>query len=413
MPTTKKAAPKSVRAKKTNIRKRVPKKNTAGAGRMLVAKKTLPSRIAKLKIKDKTGDGALKQNKIEHKLLTIESLHAKKNPSLTSKLAKPRSSSKMPYGTFARHAKHGGQVAALALLSPYRFPVDTHKLAVATARYSGVFFVAVGAFFTVWLADISLGSQALQATVVTTDSSYSNTGNESGGSNSSTGSIDCTKADNYFNTYCETVVDQKPPADISVNNASELTGSVQIKINVPFADSVTLMAYDRTQTRTITLGNATKVSSDVWEMYWRTTDYDDGDYKLKALIKNGYGTYESVDDVYTTVANAVLTESVSSTAGETAEATTTDAAYGSTEDRSGETANTDTLVDARVSVTGSLNLTEFKMEVEARTAEKVKIYAQKQGSTNKSLLGYAYQENENLWKYRWLPASTEIGRAHV
>lgn len=57
----------------------------------------------------------------------------------------------------------------LVLLSPFRFPIDYTQLAAQTARYSGLFYVLVGAFFTVYHAGsvtpIALeGQDALLAT---------------------------------------------------------------------------------------------------------------------------------------------------------------------------------------------------------------------------------------------------------
>lgn len=388
MPSTKKVAPvRSVRAKKSVSAKKTARSSSVKVKVQKVRKNASSVRSVSIK------DNSVKKNAtdFQEKLQKFESLHSKKRSPQTKAAIKS-----VPLAHKILRSKHSA-ATALALLSPYRFPIDAEKLATATARYSGVFFVMIGACFTLLYADATLNSSSLQASVLSTSGLTERLEPALDTTLSIEAStqevkVDCQSRDNFLHALCASLVDQRPHADISLPS-EVVKESVQLKIKVPFAQSVTITAYNRTQKRELILGKASKVSDDTWEMYWPTSQYDDGDYKLKALIKNGYGSYEISDDAYVAVANAKLEdESSSSSTVETTAQNDVDAELSALE--------TESTRDVALSIVGAAKGTEFSAEVVVKDAEKVKVYARKKLGTGQTLLGYAYKAGDALWKYR-------------
>jgi len=402
MPIAKKASPNTVSVSKA--RKAVvvrAKKNKILPVKNSIKKISTRQKIHTVTIADKTGSNSRSsKSTIAAKLLKVESLHAKRPENSIKAARKTPKTSKTPVGS-RRESKQKVRHIVPTLLSPYRFPIDVQKMAVATARFAGIFFIVFGAAFTLWFSDLSFGSVGLRANVFSAQILDARTALFTSSSNVVTQTIDCTLKENYSHTSCKTVGDAKPTADIVVNNPSALTGSVQVKIKVPYAESVTLMAYDRTQNRDVTIGKASKVSSDAWEMYWRTNEYDDGQYKLKVLIKNQYGSYEQVDNEYVIVSNANLEEFKTMILKETVEnASETLVTEGEDVLDVTKEVSTDTLSKPVLSIAPASSVAEFSLEVSAKDAEKVKIYAKKKLGTSQELLGYAYKVDGALWKYR-------------
>lgn len=391
MPTTKKVAPvRRVRTKKVaSAKKAVRPTRKETASKAYGAKKRRAS-VHSLSIKDNSKKRS--DSDFHEKLQRFESLRSQKKDPVAKAIK--------PVSLVTKIAKSKQATAtALALLSPYRFPVDAEKLATATARYSGIFFVVIGACFTLLYADATLNRDSLPASVLSTSGILEKL-EPVAATNISTGTagqetkIDCQSKDNFLNSLCASIVDQSPDVEISMQGGS-LKDSVQLKVKVPFAQNVTLMAYSKTQKRELTLGAAKRISDDTWEMYWATQQYDDGEYKLKALIKNGYGSYEHSSDSYVTVANAKL---------EDAEEQTRSAvdSSGSSSDLSSSTALASVSAVA-LSISSPSGGTEFNMEIEATNAQKIKIYAQKKLTSEKVLLGYGYKASNSVWKYHFVP----------
>ena len=157
MPSTKKVA-NSVRAKNTSpsSKKVSPQKRTAPAKQSsklsLTAVKKQPAVRVKIANKTKKKASSTKDPVIAAKLAQVEALHAQRETKVVEK--------KLPL------LKQEKSVYALALLSPYRFPVPVDQIAHGAVRFGGVFFVIVGAFFTLLFASSSF-SGSLQTASLT------------------------------------------------------------------------------------------------------------------------------------------------------------------------------------------------------------------------------------------------------
>jgi hypothetical protein len=279
-------------------------------------------------------------------------------------------------------------VRSLAIASPFRFPIDIDKVAVRTARYGGVFFVVMGAIFTLLFADDTINSYSQVALVgSTTQTTITNT-------NTTTGTTP--------------TVDPKPKAQFIVNNPQELKGTVQVKVKVPYAHSVRLSGYNRTAGEEVTFGTPTKVSDDTWEMYVDTTHYDDGEYKFKALITNQFNSYESVGDGLVTIKNTVDTTQTTNTAG-TSGTGTSDSSGSSGGSTSAGTTTTSNITTTTLLQSQGVALTvdrvesdvEFRFEISVPGADRVKVYTRDTAGVRK-LVGYGYKSTTDLWKYKWV-----------
>jgi hypothetical protein len=160
MATTKKVAATSRGAKQVkpavvaSLRSKAVKKTP----KQVLKTKKVSSRSASVKIKNNTVKKSEVKNKLDTKLQKVEAFHTKKVPELTSKKDKtvPKES----------RFKKFRPTLELALLSPYRFPIDTERLAVGAARYGGVFFVLLGAFFSLFYATNSFSGQQSQTALL-------------------------------------------------------------------------------------------------------------------------------------------------------------------------------------------------------------------------------------------------------
>ena len=389
MVTTKKVA-RSVRTKKAEASALKRSSSIKSGASKKIKTSSQPEKTARLKIKNNATKSTRAQTKtkseqqIASKLARVEALHAKK--SIQEKRQAPSLSKTKP-------------VVALALLSPYRFPVQVDQLAHGAARFGGVFFVVLGAFFTMLFANGSF-NYALQTASLTTStfSTIDAIGNTVSGCS---GSGSCENPDT------------RPSVSFDVDDRDRLTGTAPINIKVKNAQSVKLMAYYKTQGQNYTLGTLKATSDEVWELQWNTTQYDDGEYKLKALVQNQFGTYEVSDNNYVVVENHSLPEESSNPVANIVDTTTDlldetlDAKDESSEDDdSGE--NTDdqtkeenTAVSVGLTSDKKESSDSFRFEITASDADKVKVYAKNVKSNERKLLGYAY-ESDGLWKFKWL-----------
>lgn len=349
-------------------------KKTAQTKQVIKAKKVI-SKTSSLTIKNNTVKKSATNARIDTKLKNVEAFHLKKQDP------------KKPKATSLSLQKFQPSFE-LALLSPFRFPIDTQQLAVSAARYGGVFFVAIGAIFTLIFASHSFSPQAQTALVSSTYDPATELL-----------STQCDNSGSGTDVQCGQPADQKPPVSFDLNNPSSLTGSVQVKVKVKDASSATLMAFYKTQNEEITIGRLTKVSSDTWEMYWNTDQFNEGEYKLKALVENRYGAYEAVDTKYVQIIHPVLEKVIDPIISS------------GTGDRTEEIADEDeeAPISSVVLSTDKRSENEFRFEIAVDGAEKVKVYARAMTATDKKLLGYAYKSSADIWRYRWLPGSVMSG----
>lgn len=86
----------------------------------------------------------------------------------------------------------------------------------------------------------------------------------------------------------------KPPVSISVLAASPLRSMVGISIDVAHASSVELALQPKSALRYSQLGRAVRSGISTWVYRFDTTMVPDGEYNLKAFVKNQYGEYETI-----------------------------------------------------------------------------------------------------------------------
>jgi len=357
------------------------------------SKKKRPSRVALFSVKTNKKPVSKKivdfqdSRAPRKKSKLLKSAVQKKSASLEKKLEKvsklhERKSSQVKLASRKEILPQIRPRAALALLSPYRFPMPSQNVAVATARVGGLFFVITGAIFTLFFANNFFGVYAHQAQVISSQNTLESTA-----------------------TITPTPVLQN--VAFEVNNPQDLRDSVQVKIKVKDAQKLTLTAHYKTQNREVTLGRPVKISSDTWEFYWDTTAFDDGEYKFKALINNGFETYERIDSSYVTVRNTSIEEAIITTTDNQSDENSTDTTLV-------ESVTDEVLYnDVFLSVNKEQSSTEFRFEVEVQDASKVKLYSRTVGSTKSTLIGYAYKFDSTTWKYRWLVDKLTHGQYEV
>lgn len=372
-------------------------RTSASLARTAVAKKTSAktlkrkgrSAVASVSIKDNTvSKKANPKQRIEAKLSRVEALHTKQKQTQT-----------LPQTGVLPALQKAKPALALALLSPYRFPINIDQVAHSTARFGGVFFVLIGAFFTLLFANSSF-SGSLQSAALT---------------ESLVKTVDT--------TLSETIT--KPEVRFDINNRNELRNTVQVRVKVEHAQGVTLMAYSKTQGREVTFGRPANVSSDSWEMQLNTIAFDDGVYTLKALIQNQYGSYEAVDHEDVTIVNHPLKDNDSSGPSGSSDQSGTDASTNRAnivsevasvltgDDTTSQSATTTPSAataasDVRLS-SDKTEASEFRFEIAVKGADKVKLYAHEENKTVQTLLGYAYKADSSLWKFRWIPSGLSSG----
>lgn len=376
MPTTKKVASSTKRKSSSTADGK-----TALAGLRKVskaAKKSVPARTAISKKRNVLTPGEpLKKNggEVGSKISTI-------NKSLKSKLPSLQ----------------------LALLSPYRFPISAERFAISTARFGGVFFVAVGAFFTLFFASGSFGGGSELAQLSSATAITGQTGNI-------TVAIDCADPLHYLSTSCAGTVDKTPDVEFQIDDDVSVMGISRVRVIVAHADKVHLNAYFKTQSRELQIASMQKISDDTWEFYWDTTAFDDGEYKLKALIENGYGTYEMANAKYITIEN----RPISIDTAKTATTTVTNSVSSSADPASqiDQTLQTSSNSGAILTVQQNVPQNEFSFDISSESADKVKIFAYHVLSAKNTLLGYAVKDTATTWEYVWRASSVEDGEYRI
>jgi hypothetical protein len=369
----KKTSPRSIKVKNAVAKKAAVSKSS---GKKAVA-------VSILNKTSKTHNDVSGTPKVAAKLKKVEELHTKRQQKSVVPLAK------LKKGALAIKP-----TLALAVLSPYRFPMDIDKIAVNTARFGGVFFVLLGAVFTLLLANTGLLSEAQVANTLFSGTNTLNT--------------TITTVSNTATTALE----PKPKVEFLVNNPDEVHGTAQIKIKVPYAASVTLMAYYKTRGENITLGRPQKVSDDTWEMNVDTLRYEDGEYRLSAVVSNAYGSYEQNDDKYLIIANTASRSGENSGSSQTQQDSTgttiSDPLQSTTEtiDHDSDTAGVELTSDKIESAT------EFRFIIKATNADKVLLY-HKYADSSRKPLGYAYKADSDTWKYRWQVDRLQQGKYEV
>ncbi len=255
----------------------------------------------------------------------------------------------------------------LAIRSPFLFPLPREQTISALARYTGVFFVAVGSLFSLLnLYTIDpVGSEANLASVSTLQS---------------------TTNDFSF--------DQEPDPLISVLHDSGSVDRARIVITVPYAESVHIIARNNTIGQDFPLGYAVRIDDTTWQYDWLTTGMPSGEYGIKVLIQNGNGTYSDVSDepyVIDTPANTT-----------TANLSPDDSSVQTADVSASSTTQIQSVDGVRLSVRES-NPVEgtVPLEVVVADATAVTVHAKNTITGALYFIGSAEKRDETLWKYVW------------
>lgn len=255
-------------------------------------------------------------------------------------------------------------------LSPFRFPMLSPQLLSNVARVVGVFFVAAGGILSLLnLSNFDVAQQAsLSGTVMST---------------TSTSSIGTTS------------VNERPEARISIINASTFINSVPISINVPIATNIAVIAIRKVDHKEFFLGNATNIDPTTWQYIWETESFTDGEYLIKLVIKNVYGSYENINNVEYLLQNHF--EIPNSTA--TSTITTASTSQGV---QSVATSTSSVPIKVFFDILEKSPLkggVSFVVEVEEST--EVKIYARNTKTYAVHYIGLATKENNIKWNFEW------------
>lgn len=370
----------------------VPQKTKKGEKASKAKETKTPSKNNNLTIKDVSKTSAKKN--IGFKLKAVEAFHTKQKQTIA-----PLVSNEIP--------KSSKKFTSLALLSPYRLPIDSKKLAVATARFGGTFFVMLGALFTLFFAN---GAFSTQTQVASLSTAVSTTATNTINQLQTLSTIDCTSILQYESAYCSNMVNKKPDATFTIQQESgRHSKSVKVRVEVPFAKGVKLGAYNKTAQKEVVFGRMTKLTDIGWELYVDTSVLDDGEYKFKVLIENGYGAYEDLHLEYITVENNPL---VLPTGGGTTTSATLPVVK-TAPDTLPEPLFEVEPTEALLSVDKSQSSNEFRFEIKAENAKSVKVYAFGASLQKSILLGSAYKIDSKTWRYRWQSAKFQDGQYSI
>jgi len=247
--------------------------------------------------------------------------------------------------------------------------------------------------------------------------------------------------DNTTGADADPASDTEPEAEIKVAGGERpISGDVRISVRVAQARDVEIFAFNTDKDKNYELGYATQESDDEWVVQWSTTDFPNGEYRVKARIANSHGEYVS-GPVYTDVDNlddslvntaadtvsavgdvaATATDATTKAASDTADTAagattdTTKKAASDTTDTVKKTANTDTLQPGvRVSIPEESPVSGgTDVLIEVPDAEFVEVYARSTKSLTKTFLGLAKQRDPSRWRFDWDTTMTPNGRYTV
>lgn len=194
----------------------------------------------------------------------------------------------------------------LAKLNPFRLPVSMDVFASYTARLAGVFFVFIGAFFSYMQMGHILAMQQFGPQTATTGMTIQE--------------ICLDEANPDFSHYCDdlgvpkseyndtqgtsgTSVDATPDVTFTTASPEPFVGRVELTFTVENAQEFVVYAFERETEDDILLGVADKIAENKWKFIWDTSQYNDGEYKLRAVVHNEYGEYDQPDNKFYVVNN--------------------------------------------------------------------------------------------------------------
>jgi hypothetical protein len=202
-------------------------------------------------------------------------------------------------------------------------------------------------------------------------------------------------------TTSATSVDTTPEVRISVTTANVTNtsiGTLLFMINVADALEIKLVAEEKTTGALTVIGSAQRVDNATWKYYWDASHFPSGDYIIRAVIKNTYGTYEHVDDVLQTIADS-LANYISNQEVSIAESTTSPSSGIAIATTTATVPDEDEPHVVILNKFGDTVLrTSQSLNISVQNATDVKVYARSTITTNLHYIGYAAQQNESEWK---------------
>lgn len=374
---TKQVLVKKTPASKPAVVKRAPKK----AVKNTKTKKTIPPHSSKVSTQLKLSSDTSKQGRVSVRIVD----------NTKTKTAVVKRASIYP-----------------AVPSPFRFPVPTSKSISMVAYSFGLFFMALGTMLSAihFPVDFPGNQISMMANTLSTyiEPSLTEPINKLDTSTytSTSGTYTGTQ------TFTESIIsseEARPEPHISIIGAGgTLVGNLQIAINVPRANEVRVLLDSRTTNQLYTLGNAQSVDASTWKAYFDTTKYPNGEYRLKVLVRNIYGTYDYADQTSYVISNELkqeTTQILSETSTPSATTTTTTT-----------TTTTGTVVETTVTPSATSPVTvritnqnpvkgSIPIEVDVENATAVKVGLKNVASGTLYSTGFLNKDTDKTWKIVW------------
>ncbi len=296
-------------------------------------------------------------------------------------------------------------------MSPFKLDINHQQLASNVARYAGAVFVVIGGFFAFYNMALFAQHDTLTSKVLTAQTAQTI-------SNCIPGTV-CPDGTQTTTSTQTATTNSTPSAEIMPEfQGTTFVNTIPINVSVPYATRIDLVAYNKSTNQIHSIGVMSRVNDLTWRTYWQTTGFEDGEYSLKAVITNQYGTYTSVKSTVYTVLNHPVVQDSAPTPTETLETTpsNTGTALGGSTETSSSTSATEietTPVDA-ASATTTVPLPN-PIKVELSTSEPlsyetvittrveeatlVKHSIRKSGTTQSTFVGTATLRATNEWKF--------------
>lgn len=389
----------------------------SGASSRSPVKKLLPQKLKEKSIKEKQQKKTAPQKVTKHlsvkqieedarKIEIIENIARKRQPpeEVLPKIKRPNPAL----------ALLGSQLQ-IALMSPFRIKFDQAQVASNVARYAGTAFVVVGAFLTLYNMNavasfMDVSSRALPAQTTTCvagtycQSTSGTTTQISGGTGSSPSPN----------------LDPTPDVDFSIESSGNtITGTTLINVTVPYATRVDLIARNLETNQSQTVGTLYRVSDLLWRAYWQTSAFSDGQYQLRAVVTNQFGTYTQESQETYAVLNHPVNDDPSTT-GTTNPSNSTTTNTTSTGSPTPTTTTTTILTDTPLSPSDTslpmlrvvLAMSEplraiTRIQTFVMGATGVQHFIRRQGTTNYTVLGNPILHSASTGEWRF-PFNTQL-----
>jgi len=359
-------------AKKKAVKKPLASKRAPAVKTKSSSKKTVSNPLKKLSIKKKVAPkvkiSEVKQSKKDTTKIVIKNNVTKKQKLHATEIRKR-------------------DLLAVAVPSPFRFPMIRNVSIATVSRVTGLFLVVAGGYlslvnFQYINAPTAFTSQSQVANIQTSTSDQLHQTN-----------LEPTSTDSPNNIE-STTIDTQPSVQIHIGTSNTLTQTVPISVIVSSADSVSLLLKDAQKNSVYTLGNAQKIDSTTWKYQFDTTKFDNGNYTVSAVIKNQYGSYEYTSLNIYSIQNTQTTTTIVET----------------TEDTSLQTTDTDTITNTPQIIDNAVltlnntvlsNDSTSRFTISTQSASRVAIYAQNRETLVTHFVGNAEKVTQESWSYVW------------